>query len=291
MSDFSVTMFRRYGMDESREDVLRGLLRGVEWFREQSGAVSQLHVGRYVFLRDAGLLGVGCLTSSGLPFWRITFESLVVGQGLVMVEVVNSTVGVLAWMRQLYRWMTDGCWEEHIRQQESAYRKRLRISLARVVKESDWVSGDDLARALGSGVASISGEYLNVLALMNYFGSGATHRQMYRPSKFSIPESDYFMDRLGRWFYEPWVEMRGSTQPEEVVSMVTFLRLVYESSYRKLLRELGGDLTGSMLRLFTDTFESSLIEVLRSDDLLWGNSLLPQFMSYMTGADADVHGL
>lgn len=291
MSDIQITMFRRYATDVSREDVLRGLLQGVEWYREQSEAISQLHVGRYVFLRDAGLLAHGCVTASGNPFWRVSFESLVVDQGLVMVEVVNDTVGVLAWMRQLYRWMTDGCWEEHIRQQESAYRKRLRAALTRSVKDTEWVSGDELARALGSGVASVSGEYLNVLALMNYFGSGATHRQTYKPSKFSIPESDYFMDRLGRWFYEPWVEMKGSTQPEEVISMVTFLRLVYESSYRKLLRELGDDLTPDMLRVFTDTFESSLIEVLRSETLPWGNSLLPQFMSYMVGADANIHGL
>lgn len=290
MEGFSISMYRRFGMDESRDSVLRGLLRGVEWVREQPEAIGQLHMGRHVMLRELGLVAVGFVTEGGHPAWRVMLESKARGGGLVMLEVTHGGVGVLAWMRQLHAWLTDGCYEEHLRLQEQSYRKRLRGSMARVCESDSWVTSRELCGLWAESLAPIVGEYLSVVSLLNYFGSDATHRKRYQPSKFNIPCSDHYMAVMGKWFYEPWSEMVGTSQPEETIAMVTFLRLTYESVYRKLVKVSCGDWSEDDLRYFTERFEECLLSSLRSDDLVWGNSILPQFMSYMVGCDVNVDG-
>ena len=289
MSGLRISMFRRFKLEESQDSVLRGILRSIEWVQAQSEAVDQLHVGGYVLLRHLGLVAHGAVTQSGCGVWRVCFVSKVAGQGHVMVEVSNMSPGVLRWMSQLYDWMTDGLYEDHMSVLESSYRKRLRGELNRIMHSGSFDSDESLVRAYALGLAPLCAEFLSVVALLNSFGSEATRRTTYAPSRFRVQGSEYFVERLGRWFYEPWSELSGTTQPVETICMLTFLRSMYESAYRKMLKECDV-VSEDLLRLFVDSFEDAFISALRSDDLLWGNSILPSYLSYMVTGSASPDG-
>lgn len=284
MSDLHINFYRRWELGTPLEDAFRDLGAAFDWARAQVGSVSELRMGDLLWYGDGGLVGRRITVSEGYQVWRFCFESA--REGVVGFEVYNPSSGILSWVKRMYYIMTHGLRSEELCSLRTAYRKDIRVLLGRVVDGDEW----DGWRSLLSDFIRVSlplvCEYMGLVSLQKAFGSESTRRVRYDAGRFSVCGIDYFCEKLGVLFYDSWASLCGSTQPQEVVEMLTWLRMCYESIYRKFIKTLGddapeGDELVEAMHWFTDMFVEGLLDVLRRGEFVWSNSLLPQYVRFM----------
>ena len=100
----------------------------------------------------------------------------------------------------------------------------------------------------------------------------------------SLEGLDFFMEKVCPLFYSTYSELRLGTHPEEVMMMLRFLRLMYESVYRRFDKAFEAHTLytlESTMSKFTDAFVDSLLIHLRSTSVEWGNSLSPVVLNFL----------
>lgn len=276
-----INFYRRWDLDVPLERVFRDLNVAIEWAKGHGAGVSEVRMGDLLWYGGGGVVGRKCAVSGGYDIWRLCFESA--RSGVVCFEVYNPSSGVLSWVKRLYYVLTHGLKGSELESLRVGYRKDLRVLLGRSASSDSWVSGDGLLDEILRLTVPLVCEYLGFIGLHKFFGSDSSSRVLYGGCGSKVWGCRSFCDRVEGLFRDEGVPLAGSLQPEETVEMLTWLRLYYESVYRKCKKVLEVDESElhSVMGLFEDKFMSSWLSLLRDGRFLWSSSLLGETIHFM----------
>lgn len=289
-------IYRRWDLETSRDVIIAEMLDVLRWeaanYSEETMPIVGLHVGNFVCLPQEGIWArkytLSSPESSEFVFWRVLLKC---NRGYFIFEFHHSGSEPLKYLHTLRRWVSGGSYRDIMRHQEDVYRSRLRGRTSRVFRNINLeataapdVCIPALANACAVVCAEVCAEYFSVLSMVNFFGLMSTFRVPMDAGSSSLDGLDFFMEKVCPLFYSTYSELRLGTHPEEVMMMLRFLRLMYESVYRRFNKAFGVhsiDNLESAMSKFTDAFMESLLINLRSTSVEWGNSLSPVILNFL----------
>lgn len=290
---FRCDIYRRWDLETSRDAIIAELLDVLRWeaatCSEDSIPIAGLLMGNFACLPQEGIWArkYRLSTSLELPdfvFWRVLLKC---NRGYFAFEFHHSGYDPLKYLHTLRRWVSGGSYRDIMGHQEDVYRARLRSRLSRITNGIDFKSSSaptTCASLFADACAAVCAEYFSVISMVNFFGLMSTFRVPMDVGSF-VPMGLYsFMEKVCPLFYGTYDGFKSGSHPEEVMMMIRFLRLMYESVYRRFDKAFGVhslDNLESAMSKFTDAFMESLLVNLRSTSVEWGNSLSPVVLNFL----------
>lgn len=267
-----IQVFRRWCLDEPLEGVLRGLRDVFAWAGQQGSGVAQLRMKDYLYDRRLGIVGLRVPVGDDY-FWRLCFETA--HQGMVCIEVCNKSTGVFSWVKYLHYVLVHGLEYSEVKSLRLGYRKDLRVQLGRSLKAWDGVDLVAMVHSVVDSTVILACEYLGLLSCHKVFAKVSSARMRMGACRSKCVGFDDWVSGVNGLLYEPWESLAGSTQPEEVIEILQWLQMYYETVYRKLVKVLGSDVDiAGVMREFTVYCTARLREVLGEGMFMWNNSFV-----------------